>query len=105
MGNPDPIPESDTRNVKVFSTNSTNVPLLSLLREFRYRNSTEPRDKIFRLLNVAASFGNRVPFVLNYGMDVSLLFQQVAIYLFKEIAYFWPTYRDIYRNADSGLPS
>ncbi|KAH6672094.1 hypothetical protein B0J14DRAFT_564674 [Halenospora varia] len=75
------IPESSTQNIEILWTNSTNVPLLSLLREFRYRKSKDPRDKIFALLNVAAGFGNSVPFAIDYAVDLSDLFQQVAIWV------------------------
>lgn len=105
MGVPALIPGHSTRNFEILWTNSTNVPLLSLLREFRYRKSKDPRDKIFALLNVAAGFGNSVPFVIDYMVDVSDLFQQVAMYLFIGTRYFWPTYRDLFRNANSDPPS
>ncbi|PMD48228.1 hypothetical protein L207DRAFT_521628 [Hyaloscypha variabilis F] len=105
MGIPALIPKCSARNIELLRTNSTNVPLLSLLREFRYRGSTDPRDKIFALLNIAPDFRNSVSFTLDYGMNVSHLFQQVAIYLFEGTGYFWPTYRDLFRNANSPLPS
>jgi hypothetical protein len=86
----------------VFLTNSTNVPLLSLLREFRYRKAKDPRDKIFVLRNLAADFGENVSF--SYKMDIEQLIEQVAIYPFRGTGFFWPIYCDLFSNANSDCP-
>jgi hypothetical protein len=107
MGNPTLIPKSSNRMIEAFLNNSTGVPLLSLLKEFRYRKSKDPKDKIFALLNVCTHFGNTVPIRPDYSIDVPKLFQEVTEYLFRATGYFWLTYRDLFRtcNAQSDLPS
>ncbi|KAI8180869.1 Heterokaryon incompatibility protein 6, OR allele [Colletotrichum sp. SAR 10_70] len=70
---------------------ANNSPLLWLLRNFRNRRSSEPRDKIFALLRLARNFKTEAHFAkfdlnidTDYKVSVHTLFAHVAYEIIKQ---------------------
>ncbi|KAF5500937.1 Heterokaryon incompatibility protein 6, OR allele [Colletotrichum siamense] len=91
---------------------ANNSPLLWLLRNFRNRRSSEPRDKIFALLRLARNFkteAHYAKFDLNidtdYKVSVHTLFAHVAYEIIKQTGLFWVTTFDLLAKSRNDVPS
>jgi hypothetical protein len=81
------------------------VPLLDLLRQFRDRKASEPRDKVYALLNMAQTPLDREPLVPDYSLDEVEVFRQAtleSIYSTKSLSVFTT---ELGRKFRSDLPS
>ncbi|CCF35352.1 heterokaryon incompatibility protein [Colletotrichum higginsianum] len=91
---------------------STTSPLLWLLRRFRSRRSSEPRDKIFALLRLAKDLKKErifqhsdVYIQANYDLDVSALFTSVAHEIILQTGLVWMTTFDLVAKSRKDVPS
>ncbi|TKW58937.1 Heterokaryon incompatibility protein 6, OR allele [Colletotrichum tanaceti] len=91
---------------------STTSPLLWLLRRFRSRKSSEPRDKIFALLRLAKDLKKErifqhsdVYIQANYDLDVSVLFASVAYEIILQTGLVWMTTFDLVAKSRKDVPS
>ncbi|KAL2694300.1 hypothetical protein Neosp_000877 [[Neocosmospora] mangrovei] len=86
---------------------SLGSPLLWLLRTFRHRHSSEPRDKIYalaRLLN-KLDMGSKYKLRTDYSTSVATLFCRVAVLIMQETGLFWITSADLVAKSRDNLPS
>ncbi|OHE91274.1 heterokaryon incompatibility protein [Colletotrichum orchidophilum] len=86
--------------------------LLWLLRKFRNRKSSEPRDKIFALLKLAEDMKMRRPFQHNkltietdYEVDVGELFSHAAYEIIHHTGLLWMTTPDLLAKSRKDIPS
>ncbi|KAI8169621.1 Heterokaryon incompatibility protein 6, OR allele [Colletotrichum sp. SAR 10_71] len=91
---------------------ANNSPLLWLLRNFRNRRSSEPRDKIFALLRLARNFKTEAHFAkfdlnidTDYKVSVHTLFAHVAYEIIKQTGLFWVTTFDLLAKSRNDVPS
>ncbi|KAL0939738.1 heterokaryon incompatibility protein [Colletotrichum truncatum] len=94
------------------SSVATNSSLLWLLRNFRDRRSSEPRDKIYALLRLAKDLKRETLFShvdlnidTDYEISVSNLFSQVAYEIFKQTGLMWVTTSDLLAKSRKDIPS
>ncbi|KAK0718942.1 heterokaryon incompatibility protein-domain-containing protein [Apiosordaria backusii] len=59
------------------------VSLLPLLRQFRIRSATDPRDKIYALLGMVQYWGGQHKIVPDYNLNVTNLYWQTSITIIK----------------------
>jgi len=59
------------------------VTLLTLLRRFRTRHATDPRDKVYALLGVVQSWEGQERLIPDYGLDVQQVFQRTTVTVIK----------------------
>ncbi|KAF4979860.1 hypothetical protein FZEAL_4026 [Fusarium zealandicum] len=86
---------------------SMGSPLLWLLRTFRYRHSSEPKDKIFALNQLLRklNIGSDHKLEINYATTVAHLFCTVAVQIMDETGLFWITSADLVAKSRDKLPS
>ncbi|KAF5522156.1 Heterokaryon incompatibility protein 6, OR allele [Colletotrichum aenigma] len=86
---------------------ANNSPLLWLLRNFRSRRSSEPRDKIFALLRLALDLEKEalVSIDTDYNVSVHTLFARVAYRIIKQTGLLWVTTFDLLAKARNDVPS
>ncbi|KAK7423185.1 hypothetical protein QQZ08_009181 [Neonectria magnoliae] len=86
---------------------SLGSPLLWLLRTFRHRQSSEPRDKIYALSQLLGHLGTSSDNALttNYATSVASLFCSVATRMIHETGIFWITSADLVAKSRDNLPS
>ncbi|KAK1673970.1 heterokaryon incompatibility protein, partial [Colletotrichum godetiae] len=97
---------------KVVLSATTSSSLLWLLRRFRHRKSSEPRDKIFALLKLAEDMKARRPFQHNqmtieadYEDDVSEVFSHAAFEIIRHTGLLWMTTSDLLAKSRKDIPS
>ncbi|KAK0671430.1 heterokaryon incompatibility protein-domain-containing protein [Cercophora samala] len=59
------------------------VSLLPLLRQFRIRNATDPRDKVYALLGMVQYWGGQHKIAPDYNLDVTDVYWQATITIIK----------------------
>ncbi|KAM5351814.1 hypothetical protein ACJ41O_004537 [Fusarium nematophilum] len=97
---------AEMRDIDYFQR-SLGSPLLWLLRTFRHRHSSEPRDKIYALcqllkkLDIGSDYNLRT----NYATTVAALFCKVAVRIMQETGLFWVTSADLVAKSRDNLPS
>ncbi|KAI3528964.1 heterokaryon incompatibility protein [Colletotrichum filicis] len=87
--------------------------LLWLLRRFRSRKSSEPRDKIFALLRLAEDLKTTKPFLrynqlcitVDYGVDVGEVFADAAYGIIRDTGLLWMTTTDLLAKSRMDMPS
>ncbi|KAM0426903.1 hypothetical protein ACHAPT_007801 [Fusarium lateritium] len=86
---------------------SLGSPLLWLLRTFRHRHSSEPRDKVYALSQLLKKLdvGSRYKLKTDYGTSVAALFSRVAVLIMRETGLFWVTSADLVAKSRDNLPS
>ncbi|KAK1705138.1 heterokaryon incompatibility protein-domain-containing protein [Colletotrichum lupini] len=91
---------------------TTSSSLLWLLRRFRHRKSSEPRDKIFALLKLAEDMKSKRPFLhnqlsiqANYEDDVSELFSHATFEIIRHTGLLWMTTPDLLSKSRIDIPS
>lgn len=81
-------------------------PLLWLLRTFRHRHSSEPRDKIFALSHVLSNMNpGYYDLGIDYSAPISDLFCKVALSIIQQTGILWITARDLASKDRYNLPS
>ncbi|KAK4673982.1 hypothetical protein QC763_116550 [Podospora pseudopauciseta] len=61
------------------------VSLLPLLRQFRIRNATDPRDKVYALIGMVQYWGGQHKIAPDYNLDVTNVYWQVSITVIKNM--------------------
>ncbi|EXF73105.1 heterokaryon incompatibility protein [Colletotrichum fioriniae PJ7] len=91
---------------------TTSSSLLWLLRRFRHRKSSEPRDKVFALLKLAEDMKSKRPFLhnqlsiqANYEYDVSELFSHATFEIIRHTGLLWMTTPDLLSKSRIDIPS
>ncbi|KAK1717418.1 heterokaryon incompatibility protein [Colletotrichum acutatum] len=91
---------------------TTSNSLLWLLRRFRSRKSSEPRDKIFALLRLAEDLKRTKPFrdnhlciTVDYGIDVGEVFSDAAYDIVRDTGLLWMTTTDLLAKTRIDIPS
>ncbi|KAJ4235828.1 hypothetical protein NW759_000911 [Fusarium solani] len=86
---------------------SLGSPLLWLLRTFRHRHSSEPRDKIYALARLLTklNMGSKYKLKTDYSTSVATLFCRVAVLIMQETGLFWVTSADLVAKSRDNLPS
>lgn len=85
---------------------SLGSPLLWLLRTFRHRQSSEPRDKIYALSQLLGNLTTQAfDIETNYATSVASLFCKVVIRIMHETGIFWITSADLAAKSRDNLPS
>ncbi|KAF4465092.1 heterokaryon incompatibility [Fusarium albosuccineum] len=86
---------------------SLGSPLLWLLRTFRHRHSSEPRDKIYALSQLLKNLdtGSDHKLKTDYATTVAELFSRVAVQIMQETGLFWVTSADLIAKSRDNLPS
>ncbi|GKT55824.1 heterokaryon incompatibility protein [Colletotrichum tofieldiae] len=91
---------------------TTTSPLLWLLRRFRSRKSSEPRDKVFALLQLAQDLKKErvfkhsyVNIKANYDIYTSGLFTTVALEIILQTGLIWMTTVDLLAKTRKDIPS
>ncbi|KXH63414.1 heterokaryon incompatibility protein [Colletotrichum salicis] len=95
---------------------TTNNSLLWLLRRFRNRKSSEPRDKIFALLQLAEHMKKEnlfqhdklwigVDYEVDYEVDVGELFSHAAYEIIRDTGLLWMTTQDLLAKSRKDIPS
>ncbi|KAF4854353.1 Heterokaryon incompatibility protein 6, OR allele [Colletotrichum siamense] len=86
---------------------ANNSPLLWLLRNFRNRRSSEPRDKIFALLRLALDLDKEALLSIDtdYNVSVHTLFSRVAYRIIKQTGLLWVTTFDLLAKTRNDVPS
>ncbi|RSM20905.1 hypothetical protein CDV31_000276 [Fusarium ambrosium] len=86
---------------------SLGSPLLWLLRTFRHRHSSEPRDKIYALARLLTKLdmGSKYKLRTDYSTSVATLFCRVAVLIMQETGLFWITSADLVAKSRDNLPS
>ena len=81
-------------------------PLLWLLRTFRHRHSSEPRDKIFALSHVLTKLSpGYYDLGIDYSAPIAELFCKVTMSIIHQTGFFWITSRDLMSKNRDNLPS
>ncbi|KAH7155142.1 heterokaryon incompatibility protein-domain-containing protein [Dactylonectria estremocensis] len=85
---------------------SLGSPLLWLLRTFRHRQSSEPRDKIYALSRLLRNLSTRHQNIeTSYATSVAALFCKVSLEIMHETGLFWITSPDLVAKSRDNLPS
>ncbi|KAF4966280.1 hypothetical protein FSARC_6013 [Fusarium sarcochroum] len=86
---------------------SLGSPLLWLLRTFRHRQASEPRDKVHALghLLKKLDIGTGSTFETDYGTSVATLFSRVVVHIIRDTGLFWLTSADLVAKSRDSLPS
>ncbi|KAH7156906.1 heterokaryon incompatibility protein-domain-containing protein [Dactylonectria macrodidyma] len=85
---------------------SLGSPLLWLLRTFRHRQSSEPRDKIYALSRLLRNLSSQPQNIgTSYSTSVAALFCRVSIEIMHETGLFWITSSDLVAKSRDNLPS
>lgn len=86
---------------------SLGSPLLWLLRTFRNRESSDPRDKIYALARLLAELRPDKNHLLStsYQTHTKELFCRVVDHIMRETGIFWLTTSDLASKSHDGLPS
>ncbi|KAJ4255533.1 hypothetical protein NW762_009530 [Fusarium torreyae] len=86
---------------------SLGSPLLWLLRTFRHRQASEPRDKIHALGHLLRKLdiGTGSTFKTDYGTSVATLFSRVVVHIIRDTGLFWLTTADLVAKSRDSLPS
>ncbi|KAH0439376.1 heterokaryon incompatibility protein [Colletotrichum camelliae] len=86
---------------------ANNSPLLWLLRNFRSRRSSEPRDKIFALLRLALDLKKDTLLSIDtdYNVSVHTLFARAAYEIIKQTGLLWVTTFDLLAKTRNDVPS
>lgn len=94
------------------SSFTINSPLLWLLRKFRNKRSSEPRDKIFALLRLAHDlrtekifFNAGLSIDTDYEVSIHTLFSHVAYEIIKETGILWVTTFDLLAKTRNDMSS
>ncbi|KAI5467080.1 heterokaryon incompatibility protein-domain-containing protein, partial [Mariannaea sp. PMI_226] len=97
---------TEIRDIDYFHR-SLGSPLLWLLRTFRHRHSSEPRDKIYALSQLLAKLGtsSEPRFKTSYNIPVAVLFSRFAVRLMQDTGLFWITSPDLIAKSRDNLPS
>jgi hypothetical protein len=56
----------------------TTLTLLSLANQFRSRDATDPRDKVFALVGLVRDWGGAAPFVADYDLSLYAVYRDVV---------------------------
>ena len=81
------------------------VPLSSLLFQFRYRKATDPRDKVFGLLGLQRVRGSsHINIRADYGKDARLVYSELTVEVFRAQSSLAILSVDLSSSID-GLPS
>lgn len=90
---------------------TTNSSLLWLLRKFRNRKSSEPRDKVFALLQLAEDLKKERLFrhnffgEIDYNVGVGKVFSDAAYQIIKQTGLVWMTTPDLLAKSRKDIPS
>ncbi|KFA75845.1 hypothetical protein S40288_01905 [Stachybotrys chartarum IBT 40288] len=86
---------------------SLDSPMLWLLRTFRHRHSSDPRDKIFALSQLLREVKKALPYIIHteYQVTIPELYSNVVFALMRETGIFWVTSRDLTGKWRDKLPS
>ncbi|KPM44315.1 hypothetical protein AK830_g2291 [Neonectria ditissima] len=97
---------TQTRDSDYFQR-SLGSPLLWLLRTFRHRHSSEPRDKVYALSQLLGNLGTSSQNTItpNYATPVADLFCSVVTRIIHETGIFWITSADLATKSRDNLPS
>lgn len=67
----------DIEDARARWRSDTTLTLLSLANQFRSRDATDPRDKVFALVGLVRDWGGAAPFVADYGLSLYAVYRDV----------------------------
>lgn len=85
--------------------NQNSMSLLSLLRRFRNRKASDPRDKVYALLSLVKTAEHRSALEPNYALDEREVFKLAAIKSIYDSASLSVLHTDVQRKYRHDLPS